>query len=406
MPANELAAPAQQDRILLARQPILDAAHRTVAFELLYRPIASSGVLGDPVAATASVIVSALSDVGLDALVGNRTAYLNVTRDFVLNAPTLPLPPERVVLELVEDQLIDGALLDGLAKLVDSGFRLALDDFRYRPDQEPLLALASIVKLDLRALDPDTLAEHARMLKGRGMELVAEKVESVEEQQRCVALGFDTFQGYYFARPALVSGRPLPTAQLATLYGIVQTDPSAGIDRLSEIIERDLGLSHRLLRFANSAAVSPASPVRSLRQALMLLGANRIRRTAILLSLAGMRDAPLVVLNTALVRARMCELLAGRQAAVSPDRAFTVGLFSMLDALLDRPLADVMRETPFDADLVAAVVDRAGPEGRILEAVMAYERGEFATAGEPHELLALEHAYAWADSLSLQVGGG
>jgi EAL and modified HD-GYP domain-containing signal transduction protein len=403
MPAHDVAAPAQ-DRILLARQPILDTDDRTVAYELLYRPIAESGLLGDPVAATASVIVSALSDVGLDTLVGSRTAYLNVTRDFVLNVPTLELPPERVVLELVEDQHIDDALLQGLQQLVRSGFRIALDDFEYRPDQEPLLELASIVKLDVRALDPAALEEHARSLKARGLELVAEKVESVEEQRRCRELGFDTFQGYYFARPALVSGRPLPTAQLATLYEIVQTDPAAGIDRLSEIIERDLGLSHRLLRFANSAAVSPASPVRSLRQALALLGANRIRRTAMLLSLAGMRDAPQVVLNTALVRARMCELLAGQNAAASPDRAFTVGLFSLLDALLDRPLAEVMRETPFDAALVAAVVDHTGQEGRMLDAVLAYERGEFATAGEPHELLALEHAYAWADSLSLHIG--
>ena len=261
------------------------------------------------------MIVSALSDVGLDALVGDRTAYLNVTRDFVLNAPTLPLPPERVVLELVEDQLIDGALLDGLAKLVDSGFRLALDDFATGPTRSRCwrwrASSSSTSGRSTRTRSPT----HATALKGRGLELVAEKVESVEEQRRCVALGFDTFQGYYFARPALVSGRPLPTAQLATLCEIVQTDPAAGIDRLSEIIERDLGLSHRLLRFANSAAVSPVSPVRSLRQALTMLGSIRIRRTAMLLSLAGMRDAPLVVLNTALVRARMCELLAGQQAA-------------------------------------------------------------------------------------------
>jgi EAL and modified HD-GYP domain-containing signal transduction protein len=396
-----------RERVLLARQPLLDAAHTVVAYELLYRPIGESGAPIDPVAATASVITSALSDIGLDAVVDGRTAFLNVTRDFVLGVPALPLPPERVVLELIEDQLIDEALLTALADLSTSGFRIALDDFRYHPSQEPLLEIASIVKLDVQALDADTLARDAAALKGRGLLLVAEKVETIEEQHRCQQLGFDIYQGYYFAKPALLSRRPLPTSQLGTLYEIVQTDPGADIDALMEIIERDLGLSHRLLRFANSAAVSPASPVRSLRRALTLLGAVRIRRTAMMLSLAGMQDAPHVVLNTALLRARMCEALAQRDPHAAPDRAFTVGLFSLLDALLDRPLAELLGETPFDAAISAAVLKHAGPEGGLLAATKAYEQGDFASASVWAEPSALADAYraaaSWADSFGPQL---
>ena len=171
---------AIDERVLLARQPIPDRDERVIAYELLYRPIPIGGGPLDPVAATASVIVNGLSDVGLDALVGPHPAYVNVTREFLLGVPSLPLAPERVVLELLEDQELDGALLDALRTLVDAGFTIALDDFQYSPEQEPLLELATIAKLDVRALSPERLAHDAALLKGRGLRLVAEKVETTK----------------------------------------------------------------------------------------------------------------------------------------------------------------------------------------------------------------------------------
>ncbi|MDA0168474.1 HDOD domain-containing protein [Solirubrobacter taibaiensis] len=395
-------APAHSDEsgcVLLARQPILDAQHQVIAYELLYRSSSATGEPAAPLAATANVLVSTIADLGLDAVVGQHLAFLNVTREFVLAMPQLAqfLPPQRVVLELIEDQLVDEQLLEALAALVDDGFRLALDDFVYSPELEPLLELADIVKLDLRALAPDALAEHVRVLKPRGLTLVAEKVETREEQLRCHALGFDAYQGYYFQQPTLMSGQALPSAQLTTLFDLVQSDPGASVDTLVQIIERDLGLSHRLLRFANSAAISPTSPVRSLRQALSLLGTVRIRRMAMLFAVAGIRDAPDVLLNTALARARMCELLAPERG-VAPERAFTVGLFSLLGALLNQSLDDLMRETPFDSRLVDAVVRQAGPEGEVLKTVVAFERGDFVICGPDTPLL--HRAYAWADDAS------
>ena len=368
---------AIDERVLLARQPILDREERVIAYELLYRPIPLGGGPLDPVAATASVIVNGLSDVGLDALVGPHPAYVNVTREFLLGVPSLPLAPERVVLELLEDQELDDALLDALRALVDAGFTIALDDFQYSPEQEPLLELAAIAKLDVRALSPERLAHDAALLKRRGLRLVAEKVETVRGGASCCkALGFDAFQGYYFARPALVHGRPLPSTQITTLCRLLETGAEVDIDELETIIECDLGLSQRLLRLSNSAALSPATRVRSLRHALTLLGTRAIRRNATILSLAGIADAPHVVLGTALVRARMAEQLAPLTSAC-PDRAFTVGLFSLLGRA--RPPAAAGRAGPA-ARSTSARPRRCctgdEPEGRLLRAIVAHERGE------------------------------
>jgi EAL and modified HD-GYP domain-containing signal transduction protein len=350
------------------------------------------------------VIVNGLSDVGLDTLVGPHPAFVNVTREFLLGVPSLPFAPERVVLELLEDQELDDALLRALRHLVDAGFTIALDDFHYTPEQEPLLELAAIVKLDVRALSPEQLAHDAAMLKRRGLRLIAEKVETHDEATRCRELGFDAFQGYFFARPASVHGRPLPTTQITTLCQLLETGAEVDIDELESIIEIDLGLSQRLLRLSNSAAISPATRVRSLRHALTLLGTTTIRRNATILSLAGIADAPHVVLGTALVRARMAEQLAPWTSAC-PDRAFTVGLFSLLGALVKRPLRDVLAQLPFDDRTTTALLHGREPEGRLLRAIEAHERGEPLPVEIPERRLARSYraAVSWSDAMSAAI---
>jgi EAL and modified HD-GYP domain-containing signal transduction protein len=397
--AKPVAAPPAE-QVMLARQPILDTRRRVVAYELLYRPIAHGGSPPNPSAATANVLVNAVSEIGLSRLVGAVPAFINVTREFVL-ADLIPnVPPDRVVLELVEDQLIDDELLAALAALRRRGLTLALDDFRYTPEQEPLVALAGIAKLDVQALDPVTLARDARRLKARGLRLIAEKVETADELERCVRLGFDAFQGYYFAKPASISGRRAPTSQLATLCAILAAGPDTDIDTLQTVIARDLSLSQRVLRLANAAAVSPATPVGSLRHALTMLGTARIRRKAAVICLAGIRDAPEIVLTTALVRARMAERLAPLLPDACPDRAFTVGLFSLLDSLLGRPLETLVQLLPFDGGTTAALVHHRGPEGHLLDVITAHERGlPGVTEIAAHDLAtSYRDAIAWADA--------
>jgi c-di-GMP phosphodiesterase len=386
--------------VVVARQPIFDAGWQVVAYELLYRSIADPDEEVSPEAMTAALLTRVFSDLGLDALVGDKPAHINVTRDFLLAVRPLPLSPRRTVLELVEDQVIDTALITVLNEAVDAGFTLALDSFEYAPKMEPLLELASIVKLDVREHTPDELAATVRRLETRKLRLVAEKVEEAEEYERCRELDFDAYQGYFFALPELSRAPATPTHELGTLVSLASTDASTTFEELEQTISRDAGLSHKLLRFANSAHVSPLSPIASLQQALVMIGTVAIRRWGMLLALTGLRDAPHHLLSAAMVRARMSELLAPSMSA-SRDRAFTTGLFSLLDAMTGRPMADLVTELPFDDRLAEALLDHEGPEGKVLRATLAYERGAFDEAAEfaPPEVLsdAYKQAIQWSD---------
>lgn len=401
----------QAPRAIVARQPILDRSERVVGFEILYRATSPSmpTALEDPEAASSSVIVRTIADIGLQQLVGDRPAYINVTRDLLLQVRPLPLPPDRVVLELIEGQVVDRALLDVLEELVDAGFQLALDDFRWRPELDKLVELASIVKLDIRAMEESDLREHVARLRGRGIWLIAEKVETRGEYEMCRGLGFDAFQGYFFARPDLESGRSAPTHKLGALAALADPAAQASFEELERVILRDAGLSHKLVRLVNSAFVGVRREIGTVREALTLLGTVAVHRWAMLLVIAELTDRPNHLLAAALHRARLAELLAGERGIAVPDRAFTVGLFSVVDALLGAPLTELLDELPFDERTRRALLDHDGPEGRLLSDVLAFERGEFEACDERGLYLqtfagAYRDALDWAGEALGQLG--
>jgi c-di-GMP phosphodiesterase len=399
---SERKEPDTHDGVIVARQPIFDAGWDVVAYELLYRPLSEDAAPVGPEAMTAGVLAGAFGELGLDLLVGGRPAHINVTRDFLLDMRPLPLEPQRTVIELVEDQKVDKALIDVLKEAVDAGFTLALDDFKHAPKMDPLLDLASIVKLDVRALTPKQLEAEVRKLEPRNLTLVAEKVESAEEYELCRELEFDAYQGFFFALPELSRTPGTPTKELGTLCALAATDENTTLEELESIVRRDAGLSHKLLRYANSAYVSPLRPIESLRHAVTMIGAVPIRRWGLLLALSGLRDAPSHLLEVAMLRARMSELLApGMRAA--PDRAFTAGLFSLLDALTGREMNELVTELSFDDRLAGALVGHEGPEGAVLDATLAYERGAFDDAAEHARPEVLADAYTQALRWSDQV---
>ena len=300
--------------VVLARQPIFDADLRISAFELLYRAVGEEGLPLHPSKATATVLVAALTDVGLDRLVGDQCAFINVNREFLLSFRPLPLPADRVVLELVEDQIMDADLMDVLGELVTVGFTLALDNFSYRPEYEPLLRLAKIAKLNVQTLTPEELAQHVRRLRDWDLQIIAEKVETREQLDYCRQLGIDGFQGYFFARPSLMAERSAPTFRLDGLAKLLEAGED-DFDALEEMISHDAGLSHKLLRLANSAHVAPRNRIRSIRHALSLLGGRTVRRWTMLLMLAGRHGQPHELLVTALVRARLLRAPGRRRPA-------------------------------------------------------------------------------------------
>jgi EAL and modified HD-GYP domain-containing signal transduction protein len=396
----------------VARQPILDRDGRLLAYELLFRGAGrdAAGVL-DHRQATSTVILDGLFDVGLSELVGANVAYVNVTRDFLLSVRPLPLPAARVVLELLEDQLVDEALLDVLGELVREGFTIALDDFTLNHSTERLLPYASIIKIDVLEHTERALEELVGRMRSThpGLMLLAEKVETRGQFVRCSALGFEAFQGYYFARPSRVQHSRLPSQGLACLSTIAELTSTDDFDEVNRIITRDAGLSMRLLRYANSAYVSLPRHVGSVQEGLAWLGAVTVRRFAMMVSLAGVQDVPDELLVTALVRARMCQLLSGAGGGTAEDSHFTVGLLSVADALADAPMEAVIEGMPFRYDIVDALLYGTGELGEVLTGVVAYQRGDFAGASEliashPDLERIYREAVSWADNSLAELG--
>jgi c-di-GMP phosphodiesterase len=367
----------------VARQPILDRDARLIGYELLFRePAAETAKVLDDRAATATVILDGLLDVGLLDLIGGGLAYVNVSRDFLLSVRPLPLPAQHVVLELLEDQLVDEELLDVLAELVERGFTIALDDFRLNSATERLLPYARIVKVDVLEHAGRELEDLLARLRSHSprLTLLAEKVETREEFERCRELGFQSFQGYFFARPALVRQQRLPSQGLTALGAMAELSATEDFDELDRIITRDVGLSMRLLRYANSAFVALPRRVGSVQEGLSWLGATTVRRFALMAALASARDVPDVLLVTALVRGHMCQLLSGAGEGAAGDSYFTVGMFSVADALANAPMQDVIDQLPFREDVAAALLHGSGELGELLTEVIAYERGDFDAA--------------------------
>ena len=240
--------------------------------------------------------------------------------------------------------------------------------------------LASIVKLDVQALDSTALIEQATALKALGKFLIAEKVESSSEYATCRQLGFDAYQGYYFAHPMKVHGVAAPTGRLRTFEQLAAASANPTFEQLEDLIRSDAGLSHRFLRLVSSAYFGPRRPVSSIHEGLARLGSLAVHRWILLLLVSGLGAGPDYLLTEALERARLCELLSRRLQVGDPERAFTVGLLSHLDAMLNQPMAEIVAEIHVDRQMAGALRDRAGDEGRLLAAVVKYERGEFDAA--------------------------
>jgi EAL and modified HD-GYP domain-containing signal transduction protein len=361
--------------VVVARQPILDRDERITGYELLFSASSGRAAAAHAHDATARMLVQSVADVGLDQVAAGRPAHIKLTREVLVAVRPLPLPPGRVVIGVDGGHGADAVLLDVLAELRETGFTVALEGFRTGTAWQALSAHADAVKLDIRELAGSALLRTLEWLRPRELTLIARGVDTRTDYDVCRALGFDAFQGLFFAQPAMIEGRSSPTHRLGTLSGLVAPGAQVGFEQLERMIAQDAGLAHKLVRLSNSAFIGVRQEVSSVRQALMLLGTVAVRRWAMLLVLAGLNDRPHHLLALGLLRARLCELLAGPGA--EPERAFTVGLFSVVDALLDTPMEELLCDLPFDARTTEALLSHDGPEGGLLEAVLAYEHGQF-----------------------------
>jgi EAL and modified HD-GYP domain-containing signal transduction protein len=387
--------------VFVARQPIFDARLDVVGYELLFRHEAvEEAVICSAEGATTAVVLNSFTEIGLERIVGEHPAWINVSRDFVLAGSADSLPADRVLLEILEDQVIDERLIAAVRKLKSGGYRLALDDYRSGPDSEPLLDLVDVVKLDLLALGREGMERELAALEGRGITVVAEKVETHEDFLWCKDAGCELFQGYFFCRPELIRERRGDANRLALLRILAALrDPHIELSDLERMLAGDLGLSYRLLRYVNSAFLGLGAQVRSIGQALALLDVGNLVRWATLSIYTSIEDKPLELTVTALIRARFCELAARRLRDSNPSELFTLGLFSLIDALMDTPIEKLLEKIPFPQDMGRALIAHQGEKGQLLEAVTALEGGDFdrAHAIVPNAAALYLEAMAWVN---------
>jgi len=363
--------------VLIARQPIIDRRRNTFGYELLHRSV-DGGQIVDGDAASATVVSNALLEIGLNHLVGTRRAFVNMTRNFLVDGHYQVLPAEQVVLEVLEDVEPDSDVIWALRQAREAGYEIALDDFIYAERFDSMLALADYVKIDLRAMDADRISGQVDLVRRPGLRLLAEKVETVEEYQRCFDLGFDLFQGFYFCTPTTIRRKELPANQLVLLQLLVRLqDESVRIQEVVLTIEKDVSLCYMLLRMVNSALYAPVREIESVQQAVVMLGSQTVRRCVGILLMSSNRLKPEELMVTAILRARFCELLAADLPGQEAQKYFTVGLLSVLDALTDMPMREVLKTVPLTAAVRAAILDHEGGPGQALRAVMACEQMDF-----------------------------
>lgn len=361
----------------VSRQPIYTRSMAVYAYELLFRngpSSTSAGVEGDR--ATAEVILN-LIDIGLEHIIGNEQAFVNVTRNFLVEGYCRSLPVKSVVLEVLDDIRPDIEVVENLRKLRAEGYQIALDDFVHHEYLRPLVELADIVKVDVLAQDRERVERTFEVLREFDVRILAQKVDTQGDYDFCHELGFDYFQGYFFCRPRLIQGKKVPTNRMAaTRLAARLQNPNINGEQIAEAISQDLTLSYRLLRLANSAYASVSRKVESIEHAAMLIGTDRIRTWASLLMMSSMDDKPRELMMTAAIRAGMSERLASGMGLKCSPAAFTTGLFSVLDAMLDSPFSVIVDKLPLSDEITRALVARDGKLGRLLDYVVAYEQDD------------------------------
>lgn len=369
--------------IYIGRQPIYDRKLDVVGYELLFRSNETNRAdVTDGDLATSQVIVNSFMEIGLDRLVGSKSAFINLTRGFILGDYPLPFPKEKIVLEILEDIVVDDDIINAIRQFSKKGFTIALDDFVYHSGIEPLLEFADIIKIDTLSLDKNALQSHLNILRRYKAKLLAEKVETQEDFSFYKELGFDFFQGYFFCRPKILKDSRLPANRLSLLQLIAKfQDPTTDFSELEKIISHDVGLSYKLLRVINSAHYSLSKKVESLSQALIILGMQNIRNWASLIILADVNDKPHELIVVSMLRAKICELLAKSLNRKDINAFFTTGLFSTLDALMDRPLRELLTPLPLSDEINNALLHGTGILGEALNCAIAYEQGNWDEVG-------------------------
>jgi EAL and modified HD-GYP domain-containing signal transduction protein len=292
----------------------------------------------------------------------------------------LLLPKETTVIEILEDVKPGPVLLDACAQMVADGYTIALDDFEYMPELDPLIAMANIIKFDFRLTPKEVIDADLKQLSRNNLCMLAEKVETHDEFKVAQKMGFELFQGYFFCKPEIIQGREIQGFQLNLMMIMAQINSDTfSCAELEKLISRDMGISYKLFKYLNSAFFARASKVSSVKQALIFLGEKEIRRFVSLIALSRLAEGkPNELIRAACIRGKFCELMGtSTHEKTSPAEMFTLGMFSLIDAVIDQPMEKILDQLPLSNQIKRALVDAKGRLAGYIELVRLYETGQW-----------------------------
>lgn len=369
-----------ETQIFIARQPIFDNKKNVYAYELLYRSdLENRAFITDGDYATLKVVANSLL-IGLQKLTDGKRAFINFDRELLLARVPLFFPSDILGVEILETITPDQRLIKVCHQIKNDGYLMILDNFVFDEEYRPLIPMVDIIKIDFCASTPEQRRLIFQKVSSKNIKFLGAKIETQQDYEEAVKMGYHYFQGFFFQQPALISRKEMPGYKLNYLSILKKLyEPAFDVDQIEEIIKRDVSLTYKLLRFINSAAHGFKVTIRSIRHALILLGKRETKRWLTIIVMSGIgRDKPIELMNTAVIRARLCELIALEfKLQDQPTDLFLIGMLSMMDAFLDRPLPEILEELPLEENIKFALLEGEGQARNVLELVRAFEKADW-----------------------------
>jgi EAL and modified HD-GYP domain-containing signal transduction protein len=396
--------------VFVARQPIFNIHKKIYAYELLFRT-GMDNVFPDldGETATSSLLSSSFFTIGIEQISGGNRAFINFTEELLLKETPTMFPAGNIVVEVLEDVSPTPEVIDACKNLISKGYELALDDFVFSEEWRPLVAMAKVIKIDFRLTGMDEIKKIVETVTPYGCELLAEKIETYDEFRQAKDMGFIYFQGYFFAKPEILKNKDIPSSQITLLQLITEVNRTKfDMDKLEHLINQDVSVSFKLLKYLNSAFFYRVQPISSIRQAIAFLGERGIRQFVSLVVTSKLAEnKPPELIRTSIIRARMLELISEELGMSNSSDYFMLGLFSLVDAMLDNSMDYLMEQLPLTEVVKDALCRHEGEMYPYLQGVELYESGRWETFDEIVGAIGMDgskfpgfyiDAVGWADS--------
>ena len=397
-----------------ARQPILDKSKNLCAYELLFRDSIDNvfpDIDGDE--ATSKMIEASQFNMGISEFTGNKPAFINFTQETLTQGYAEMLAPEEIVIEILETVKPGKKLLAQCKDLHSKGYTIALDDYEHQSVWAHFYPFIKMIKVDIQSTSLDEIKTIITATKGHEhIQLLAEKVETYEEYNQLLQMGFEFFQGFFFAKPEIVKTKTLSPSQLAMAELLYETSKTElDLNSITSVFERDVSLSYKLLRYANSAIFRRRSEISTIKQALVILGSGELKRfLGLMFAITANPDKPTELIKLAMTRAKFCELVAQDiRSQLDVSIAFLTGLLSLIDAIVDEELTSILSKLPLAQEIKDTLLTRKGAMAALIMLLEFIERAEWSKTSAVIETLGLEksgviksynEAIAWADEQS------